>query len=588
VNAEPVKILLVDDDEDDYIMTKDLLSEVQGRKYYLEWETTYDGALELIRTREYDIFLFDYRLGERSGLELMREAISLDCKSPIILMTGQGDHDVDIEAMKAGAADYLYKGEFNANLLERSIRYAIQHKRAEDRILRMAYFDNLTSLPNRALFHDRLKQALAHAERYEVNSALMFIDLDNFKRINDTLAHRVGDLLLQGVAERLSRYIRTSDTVARQKEIALTNTVARLGGDEFTVFLTEVKSMENVAKVAQRILNILSQPFQLDGHEVFTTGSIGIAMYPHDGTETDTLLKNADIAMYHAKEQGRNNFQFYKKSMNETAFDRLSMENSLRKAIERDEFLLYYQPRLDIRSGEVVALEALLRWQHPEKGIIEPADFIPIAEESGLIIPIGEWVLQSACAQNKIWQESDLHMRIAVSLNISGRQFTQASLIHIIEKVLADFSLDPRYLELEITESVIMQNAEVTMRMLQKLKRMGVKLSMDDFGTGYSSFNYLKQFPLDIIKIDRSFIQDVTKNREDATIVKAIIAMAQSLQLKVIAEGVETEEQLEFLRAQGCNEMQGYLLSRPVPPKEVEGFFGDKKNILKSLCNVTT
>jgi diguanylate cyclase (GGDEF)-like protein len=479
--------------------------------------------------------------------------------------------------MKTGAADYLYKGEINANLLDRSIRYAIQHKRAEDRILRMAYFDNLTSLPNRALFHDRLKQALAHAERYEVNSALMFIDLDNFKRINDTLAHRVGDMLLQGVAERLSRYVRTSDTIARQKEIGITNTVARLGGDEFTVFLTEIMSMENVAKVAQRILTILSQPFQLEGHEVFTTGSIGIAIYPYDGTETDTLLKNADIAMYHAKEQGRNNFQFYKKSMNETAFDRLTLENSLRRAIERDEFTLYYQPRMDIQSGDVIAMEALLRWEHPEKGIIQPADFIPIAEESGLIIPIGEWVLKNACAQNKLWQESGLHTRISVSLNISGRQFRQAGLIQIIKKVLDDFSLDPRCLELEITESVIMKNAELTMRMMKKLKKMGVKLSMDDFGTGYSSFNYLKQFPLDIIKIDRSFIQDVTENREDATIVKAIIAMAQSLQLKVIAEGVETEEQLEFLRQHGCNEMQGFLLSRPVPPEEVVRFFGDKK-----------
>lgn len=583
MNFDLIRVLLVDDDEDDFVITGDLLSDIRGRSYELKWASTYENALELLKHEKFEVCLFDYNLGEHSGLDLLREALALGCNAPIIMMTGTGDSDIDLEAMRAGAADYLCKKEMNKDLLDRSIRYAIQHRRAEDRIIRMAYYDSLTNLPNRVLFHDRLKQALAHAERYEVNSALLFIDLDDFKRINDTLAHRIGDMLLQGVADRLARYIRTSDTIARQKELALSNTVARLGGDEFTVFLIEINSLENVSKVAQRILKILSQPFQLEGHEVFVTGSVGIAIFPNDGKDMDTLLKNADIAMYHAKEQGKNNFQFYKQSMNTSAFERLNMENGLRKAVEQNEFLLHYQPRMNIHSGEIVALEALLRWNHPERGIILPAEFIPIAEESGLIIPIGEWVLKHACGQIRQWQESDFFARIAVSLNISGRQFRQESLVNILEKTLSDFSLNPHCLELELTESVIMDNAEITAGMLKKLKHMGFMLSMDDFGTGYSSFKYLKQFPLDIIKIDESFIQDVTERPEDETIVQAIIAMARSLELTVVAEGVETERQLAFLREHGCHEMQGYLLSRPAPPEDILAFLKKYEFRIKSV-----
>jgi len=572
MKIDTIRVLLVDDDEDDYIIAAGLLSDIMDRSYKLQWAGTYEDALKLLAGETFDVCLFDYSLGARSGLDLLRKAVSLGYTAPIILMTGRGDTDIDLEAMRAGAADYLCKNEMSADLLDRSIRYAIQHKRAEDRILRMAYYDNLTNLPNRALFHDRLQQALAHAERYEVNAALLFIDLDDFKRINDTLAHRVGDMLLQGVAERLSRYIRTSDTIARQKELGVSNTVARLGGDEFTVFLTEINSLENVAKVAQRILKILAQPFQLEGHEVFVSGSVGIAIFPNDGSDMDTLLKNADIAMYHAKEQGKNNFQFYKQSMNAAAFEKLHIENSMRKGIERGEFLIYYQPRMNIHSGEIVALEALLRWNHPEKGLLLPADFIPVAEESGLIIPLGEWILQHVCGQIIQWRENAFFPRIAVSLNISGRQFRQENLVHSMERILVEYSLEPHCLELELTESVMMDDAELTAAMLKRLKQKGFMLSMDDFGTGYSSFNYLKQFPLDIIKIDGSFIQDITKRPEDASIVQAMIAMSRSLDLTVVAEGVETERQMAFLREHGCDEMQGYLLSPPAPPEDVLAF----------------
>ena len=578
MHKELIKILLVDDDEDDYILTRDLLSEIKGESYDIEWVSTYAAGLKAVIGNNYDVCLFDYRLGAHTGVDLLKEAVEADCTIPIILLTGQGDHDVDMEAMKAGAADYLNKSGINTQILERSIRYAIKHKQAEKRILQMAYYDNLTGLPNRALFHDRLNQSLAYNERYKGNSAVLFLDLDNFKRINDTLNHSVGDLLLKAVAERLTKHIRISDTVARQGINAQSNTFARLGGDEFTVLLSEINSPHDAVSTARRILHSLAMPFRLDGHEVFVSCSIGIAVYPFDGEDTDSLLKNADSAMYHAKDQGKNNFQFYKQSMNATAFERLTMENSLRKAVERNELLLYYQPRMDIRTGKIVATEALLRWNHPDKGLIAPADFIPLAEETGLIIPIGEWVLKTACAQNKAWQKLDpRHKHLAVSVNLSGLQFKQEGFVKIIEKVLNDSSLKPEYLELEITESVIMKNAERIIAMFHELKEMGVKISMDDFGTGYSSFSYLKRFPLDVIKIDRSFIKDMSDKNEDGAIVKAIIAMAHTLQLRVIAEGVETEQHLEFLRELDCDEMQGYLLSTPLPADQASNFLVDNE-----------
>jgi len=578
MNKEHLNILLVDDDEDDYILTKDLLDQVNGTAYNVVWVSSYEDALLSISQNTYDACLFDYRLGEHTGLELLREAVTAGCKAPIILLTGQDDSGIDTAAIKTGASDYLSKSEINANLLERSLRYAIERKRTEDRIIRMAYYDNLTNLPNRSLFHDRLNKALAHSERYNGICALMFLDLDNFKRINDTLEHRIGDLLLQGIADRLQNFVRSADTVARQGVSLMTNTVARLGGDEFTILLTDIHSLQDAAKIAQRILGILSQPFNLDGYEVFVTVSIGIAVFPTDGKEINTLIKNADTAMYHAKEHGRNNFQFYKHAMNATAMDRLNMENNLRRAIEKDEFQLHYQPRIDLTTGCIVGTEALIRWQHPEQGLVSPAEFIPLSEETGLIIPMGEWVLKTACNQNKLWQQRG---PICVAINLSGHQFRQDNLIKVIEKVLGDSNLDPILLELEITESVIMSNADNTIALLHKLKDMGLKLSMDDFGTGYSSFNYLKRFPLDNIKIDRSFIKDITNSKRDAAIVKAIIAMAHTLELNVVAEGVETEEQLELLQEFGCNELQGFILSRALPTEHVYEFLEIWDNILR-------
>lgn len=570
IEKQQIKILLVEDDEDDYVMTRDMLSEIEGASYSLDWAPTYNAALETINRNEHDVCLFDYRLGEHNGIELLHEAVKNGCKLPIIMLTGQGDHEVDIKAMKAGAADYLIKGKIDASVLEHSIRYAIERKKAEEKILFLAYYDSLTSLPNRVLFKDRLNQTLLIAQRHQRILAILFLDLDNFKRINDTLGHPTGDELLKQVADRLSNYIRKSDSISRYSTDEFSAVVARLGGDEFTILLTEIAQVHDTIKVAQRILDAIAQPFDIEGQEVFITASIGIAIYPIDGEDVDSLLKNCDTAMYHAKNEGRNNYKFYEQSLNKTALDILALENNLRKALDKQEFRVYYQPRIDIRTRNVVGFEALIRWRHSQKGIIPPSEFIPIAEETGLIIPIGEWVLNEACKQNKTWQAAGF-APVFISVNLSGKQFKQQNLIKVIDHAMSEVRLDPKYLELEITESII-QDTKSTAGILRELRNLGLKIAVDDFGTGYSSLSYLRRFPLDTLKIDRSFVKDIAKDPDSEAIVKAIIAMAHCLKLKVIAEGVETEEQLKFLSDEGCDEFQGYLISPPLPADEVVRF----------------
>ncbi len=404
----------------------------------------------------------------------------------------------------------------------------------------------------------------------------MFLDLENFKRINDTLGRSMGDLLLQQVAERLVCCIRNSDTVARTSLGQQQDTLARLGGDEFTILLTEIAHPEDAAKVAQRLLNSLAHPFLLSGQEVFASISIGITVYPFDGTDAESLMKNADAAMYHAKSRGKNNFKYYSMSLNASASERLVLENKLRRALERNELVLYYQPKINVLSGKIFGTEALVRWNHPEMGMVSPADFIPMAEETGLINPIGEWVLRTACHQNKIWQASGFG-KLPVAVNLSSKQFKHQNLIEQVAAALKDSGLAPRFLELEITESVIMENTEMTISTLRRLKDMGVKLSLDDFGMGYSSLSTLINFPLDFIKIDRFFLKDLSRNAGNKAIVEAIIAMARSMGLSVIAEGVESEEQLLFLYERGCHLIQGFLFSRPVPPDEMLTLLSNEK-----------
>jgi diguanylate cyclase (GGDEF)-like protein/PAS domain S-box-containing protein len=430
-----------------------------------------------------------------------------------------------------------------------------ERKRAEEQITEIAYHDNLTGLPNRLLFHDRLRQAVVQAHRGGHRVAVLFLDLDRFKTINDSLGHTVGDRLLRGVSERISDSVRESDTVAR------------LGGDEFTLLLPRVNDATDVAKVAEKILESLRQAFPVDGHELFVTSSMGISLYPEDGHDPESLVKNADTAMYRAKELGRDKYQLYTPAMNARAMERLALENSLRKALTNDELIIYYQPVVDLETRRIRGLEALLRWRHPELGLVSPAEFIPLAEVTGLILPIGPWLLRTACSQAKAWQEQGMP-GLTVSVNLSARQFQQEDLVEQVTHALDVSGLAPACLDLEITESHAMQSPETAAEILRALKAVGVRISIDDFGIGYSSLGYLKRLPIDTLKIDQSFVRDIITDPDDAAIVTAVIAMARTLKLSVVAEGVETEEQLAFLAARGCDRMQGYLFSHPLPPDE--------------------
>lgn len=429
-------------------------------------------------------------------------------------------------------------------------------KETEERLNYMANHDALTNLPNRTLFNDRLNNALARGERYGANLAILFLDLDRFKIINDTLGHDIGDLLLQNLARRLSESLRGADTVARW------------GGDEFIVLLGEIRTGQDGAAAARRILNLFSEPFLLGGQEIFVTASIGISIYPKDGKDAQTLLSNADTAMYRAKQQGKNNYQFYTAEMNASALERLRLESDLRRALERGEFSLYYQPKINISSGQIVGVEALIRWNHPSRGMIPPQDFIPLAEETGLIVPLGEWVLQTACKQNHEWHAAGISS-IRVAVNVSTQQFRKENLTETIDRILQQTNLQNCLLELEITESVMMEDMERAITVMSELSDRGIHFSVDDFGTGYSSLVYLKRFPINILKIDRSLVRHIPSNPDDTAIASAIISLGKSLNLKVVAEGVETQEQLMFFRKQGCDEAQGYLFSHPLPGEEM-------------------
>ncbi|TCV89658.1 EAL domain-containing protein [Sulfurirhabdus autotrophica] len=431
-----------------------------------------------------------------------------------------------------------------------------RRKRIEAELVHLVNHDALTGLSNRTLLQDRLSQAISYAARSEKQVAVMFIDLDRFKNINDSLGHDIGDKVIVEAGHRLLSTVRDGDTVAR------------LGGDEFVVVLTDIASELDVSMVAHKALDSLSQPLAMNGTEFYPTASIGISLFPRDGHNAQVLLKNADTAMYRAKDAGRNNYQFYAQDMNARAMDRLTLESGLRRALERKEFILYYQPKVNLVSGEIEGMEALLRWQPPGQKMVSPLDFIPIAEETGLIVPIGEWVLRTACAQYAAWKNAGVNVcRIAV--NLSARQFMQQNLVEVVSRVLHETECDAAGLELEITESIIMENPDAAVETLRTLSNMGIKLAIDDFGTGYSSLSYLKRFPIGYLKIDQSFVRDITTDADDAAIATAVIALAHSMKLQVIAEGVETAEQLQFLRDHNCDQMQGYFFSPPLPAEQV-------------------
>jgi diguanylate cyclase (GGDEF)-like protein len=446
------------------------------------------------------------------------------------------------------------------------VRDITERKRYEERLEYQATHDGLTDLPNRNLLADRLYQALLNAHRYRRQVAVLFVDLDHFKFINDSLGHDMGDRLLKIVAERLTHCVRSNDTVARQ------------GGDDFVIVLSGLEKAEDATMIAQKIQEAISGPINIDEHELEISCSIGISISPKDGEDGQALLKNADVAMYRAKERGRNNFQFFTAELNERAVERMTMEKHLRRALDRDEFLLHYQPQVDLTTGRIVGMEALLRWQSPELGLVSPGRFIPLAEETGLIVSIGEWALKTACARNRAWQDAGLPP-LPMAANLSARQFQNVDLVGTVARILRETGLDPCFLELEITESLVMQDVESASALLGELKGLGAQLSMDDFGTGYSSLSLLKRFPFDKLKIDISFVREITTDPDSAAIARTIIAMAHNLNLRVIAEGVETEGQLAYLRAHGCDEMQGFYFSRPVPAGDFEALLRENRRL---------
>ncbi len=552
-------VLLIEDNPGDARLIQEMLAEEPAAPFRLRCVDRLSRGLEALSQKQTGLVLLDLSLPDSHGLDTFAKVYAHSPKVPIIVLSGNDDQQLALYAVKSGAQDYLVKGKIDRELLLRAMQYSIERKRYQEELERQANFDALTGLPNRHLLHDRLRQAV-FAQRNVRSVAVVFMDLDHFKVINDSLGHNFGDEVLRHVGERLESAVREGDTVAR------------LGGDEFVLILNDQTREDLIFRTMRRIISKVSEPMQVSGREIHVTCSAGISLFPQDGPDVQTLLKNADAAMYRAKSQGRNTFQFFTAEMNELANERLSMEQSLRRAIERKELRLLYQPRVNLKTGVVDAVEALVRWEHPERGLIVPDRFIPLAEETGLIVPIGEWVLRHACAQAAEWRRAG-YLPIVVSVNLSARQLWAGGLARLVGEVVVETGMAD-HLELELTESMVMQDAENVIATLQSLRTLGVRLSVDDFGTGYSSLSYLRRLPLNALKIDGSFVRDInaTGGADDGLIAKAIISLGHSLHLKVVAEGVETQPQCDFLKEHACDEMQGFFFGRPMPPAECEKF----------------
>ncbi len=554
-SGERHTVLLIEDNPGDARLIREMIAEDPEAPFELHFAERLSHGLDFLANRRAGLVLLDLSLPDSLGLETFAKVFAHSPAVPIIVLTGTDDSTVALKAVQGGAQDFLVKGKLDRELLVRSMQYSIERKRYQVQLEHQANYDALTGLPNRTLLHDRLHQAV-FAQRHVRAIAVVFIDLDHFKFVNDSLGHSVGDELLKTMAERLRAVLRDGDTVAR------------LGGDEFVLILNDQNNEEVVFRAMQRVTASINAPMVIGGKEICITCSAGISLHPQDGPDVDTLLKNAEVAMYRAKEAGRNNFQFFTAEMNQLVNERVQMELSLRHALERREFVLHYQQKVDLRTGAVTGSEALLRWMHPEWGLVRPARFIPLAEETGLIMQIGEWVLEEACRQNVAWQKEGLEPG-AVSVNLSARQFRREGLVMAVSRILADTGLDPALLEMELTESMVMHNAEAAIAILQGLKSLGVTLSVDDFGTGYSSLAYLKDLPIDTLKIDRSFVRDIDIGGDtgEGVLAQAIISLGHALDLKVIAEGVETDAQLRFLAKHRCDEVQGFYYGEPVAPE---------------------
>jgi diguanylate cyclase (GGDEF)-like protein len=551
-----MKLLLVEDNPGDADFLAACLRRQRASDIETVKATSLKQALEKLGSDSFDIVLLDLQLPDARGLEAVTAIQSADDTVPIVVLSGQDDEDLAISILNKGVQDYLVKWEGQGRTMLRSIRYAIERKRSETRLNYLAQFDPLTGVPNRQHFSEQLTRATARARRDGRQCTLLFLDLDDFKDVNDTLGHDAGDHLLKELATRLRGAIRTGDTVAR------------LGGDEFAVLLEGISNPVDVESLAKGLLDVVAQPFNIAGRQLKTTASIGITMYPTDNADTMMMLKNADIAMYEAKEQGGNTFRFFTEGMHEALMAYHELEHDIRAALANEQFSLVFQPKVDLRNRRLQGLEALLRWDHPVRGKVSPAEFIPVAEESGHIVPIGYWVLEEVCRTLKGWEKAGLPV-IPVSVNVSARQFQQADFHKRVAEILHRHGVNPGMVEIELTERLVMQNTEASQAELARLKEIGLRISIDDFGTGYSCLSYLHRFPIDVLKIDRSFVCEVGVSAESEVIIEAIISLARSLKLDTVAEGVETPAQLDFLLERGCHVAQGFLLGMPLQREQV-------------------
>lgn len=571
------QIIIIDDDS---LIRLVVAMALQAAGFTTSEAASGEEGLRLFNEKGADAVLLDVMMPDgMDGFETCAEFRKLPAGQhiPVLMMTGLEDMESINRAFEAGATDFITK-PINIPLLGHRVRYMLRASHttrrlaeSERRLHRMAYFDSLTELPNRQFFLEHLQHMIALAQRQKLKLGVLFLDLDGFKRINDTLGHHLGDLVLQATADRLRKTIRASDALIRTSTTQDDISLARLGGDEFTILLSTIERNEDAATVAERIRINLAKSLIIGDHELYTSTSIGIGIYPDDGETAEELLKNADLAMYYAKRGGGNRYRYFTAKMSETALRRLNLENHLRKAIELDELELHYQPQLDILTGKFSGLEALIRWDCQELGWLAPTEFIPLAEETGLIIGLGEWVLRTACQQAKNWRDQGIPLS-HMAVNVSAIQFLHKGFSSLVATILAETGLEPDVLELELTESVLINDEEIVLSVLRSLKQIGVQLAIDDFGTGYSSLSRLKNYPIDRLKIDQAFVSNLEQNSDNAAIVVAVIAMAKGMDMKVIAEGVETPVQLAFLTNKYCNEAQGYLLSKPLSSAQAEEF----------------
>ncbi len=557
-----MRLLLVEDNLDDADFLAASLRRNKKERVEISHVTSVRDAGRRLEHEQFDVILLDLHLPDASGAEVVDAIQVVDQTTPVVVLSGQDDEEFALNILNKGVQDYLVKWEGESKGILRAIRYAIERKRSELRLNYLAQYDPLTGIPNRQYFHDQLERATARARRDGKKVALLFLDLDQFKIVNDTMGHNAGDTLLREMADRLKRSVRAGDVLAR------------LGGDEFAVLLEGLDGALDAETTAKGILDVIAEPFEIDGRQISVTTSIGITVYPNDNSHPATLVKNADIAMYQAKEQGRNNFKFFTERMHIELVEYHQLEHDIQQAIADELFTLVYQPKVNLLTRKLQGLEALLRWTCPKRGEISPAQFIPVAEQSGHIVPLGHWVMNEVCRTLNRWIATGVPA-VPVSINVSARQFQQADFHRRVDNVLRRQGVDPRLIELELTEGLLMEDTEMAQHALQQLKGTGIRISIDDFGTGHSCLNYLRRFPIDVLKIDKSFVQDVDSSEDSEIIIEAIISLARSLRLETVAEGVETREQLNFLVDRGCRIAQGFLFGQPMTAQEVLPFLED-------------